>query len=142
MVKLTFWHYFIEKQVMPIYKIRTWICLCLITIQNLKLLGKATTWLCGICQKVFSIQNFHCYPNSILPWLKSQNLFNNTLFKHTRNCKNKSLGFQWKTLYFFLIIMIISLSQIYCICRICDEWESIERVVELFVGTSLMDINL
>ena len=113
MVKLTFWHSFIEKQVMPIYKIRTWFCLCLITIQNLRVLDKATTWLCGIFQKVFSIQNFHCYPNSILPWLKSQNYFNNTLFKHTQNFKNKSLGFFVKhPLYRYIIFCLCILRNV------------------------------
>ena len=90
MVKLTFWHYFIEKQVMPIYKIRNWVCLCLICS---KLLGKATTWLCGIFQKVFSIQNFYCYPSLILPWLKSQNSFNKKLLNIHKIAKIKVLVF-------------------------------------------------
>ena len=36
---------------------------------------------------------------SILPWLKFQYSFKNTLFEHTQNCKNKSLCFSGNTLY-------------------------------------------
>ena len=35
----------------------------ILLIENVKFLCKATAWLCGLCQKVFSTQNVLCYPN-------------------------------------------------------------------------------